>query len=160
MSEIDLYRHSVLGIIECPTPYPFVFGSSTRDVYLYKLEEDVRGAANWVAKKGDIVLGGGSGEAAIFRASMPEAIFFFTNEKWDAFDSISDIYCAYWNVTEAFIFGSGYAKLGWSPNVPLESWLAEHLVSFVLQQYPKMFQSSEDSLNLDQDGRICRAILE
>jgi hypothetical protein len=49
----------------------------------------------WQAKTGDLLLGGGSGESAALRISLPEAFFFFTHDAWTEFDSYDEVYRAY-----------------------------------------------------------------
>lgn len=140
MSEIDGYKHTCPGVVHCPSPHPIAFGSDTRDVFVYRLDEDALDSPEWQAKSGDIVLGGGSGEAAILRVAMPEAILFFTHDDWDGFDVVADVYRACWSMTEAYIFGAGYVKMGWDPSSPIETWLAEHITAFVLREYPECYE--------------------
>lgn len=156
MSEIDSYQHECIGIVVCPSRYEIVHGNdSHRNIPLYLLKQDALDADSWQAKQGDLLLGGGSGESAAFRLSIPEAIVFFTQEQQTNFAS-DEIAKAYWNANEAFVFCEGYAKLGWTPRDRIEFWLAEHLVAFVLKEYPKLFDKWKGNVRLKLDGSICR----
>ena len=125
MSEIDCYRHKVVGNLECPTEFPdlLVIGKpSPIIVGVYQLLEP---APVWSAKAGDLIIGGGAGECPAFRISLPEAqIFFDGNEPID-FDSRSDLYQSYWRPAQAFALCNGFLQIGWSPQEDIETWLAE-----------------------------------
>src|ERR1700730_3329053 len=120
MSEIDSYKHKCIGIVKCPSSYwPPGFHQF---IPLYLLEQDAYDSG-FPAKQGDLLLGGGSGESPALRISMPEAIIFFTREDWhkrippESFETVGDLhrslYRAHWSMNDAFVFGDGYAKLGW-----------------------------------------------
>lgn len=153
MSEIDIYQHKCIGIVNCPSTYPIVSGRSHKLVALYRLEEDV---AEWGARKGDILLGGGSGESAALRISIPEAVLFSTNEVWTEFRSMDEIRKAYWNMNDAFVFCEGYAKLGWLPTVSIETWLTEHVIAFLLREYSDEYGEYCGPTSPGQDRSICR----
>jgi hypothetical protein len=156
MSEIDSYQHECLGIVVCPSRYEIVHGNNShRNIPLYLIEQDALDADSWQAKKGDLLLGGGSGESAALRVSIPEAIVFFTHERQTNFAGEA-IVKAYWNANEAFAFCDGYTKLGWTPQERIEVWLAEHLVAFVLKEYPELFAQWKGNVPLKLDGSICR----
>lgn len=156
MSEIDSYRHECMGIVKCPSQYNVLYSSSLQLIPLYMLHEDGLDAESWQAKCGDLLLGGGSGESAALRISMPEAIYFFTYLDWDDYESLSDVCCAYWNMNEAYIFCDGYNKLGWSPKERIELWLTEHILSFISQEYPEVFIPWAGPVHLNKDGSIVR----
>ncbi len=158
MSEIDTYPHECIGIVNCPSSYEIVHGNNRhRLVPLYRLEPDVWDDDDpWRAKTGDLVLGGGGGESAALRISIPEAFYFFTHEGSAAFDSFDEIYHAYWTMTEAFVFCEGYAKLGWTPRYEIEKWLTEHVLAFVAREYPERYGQLIGNTPLNQDGSICR----
>jgi hypothetical protein len=158
MSEIDIYRNECIGIVNCPSSYEIVPGNNRhRLVRLYRLDQDaLKEDDSWHAKTGDLLLGGGSGESAALRISIPEAFYFFTHEVWDAFDSLDEIYQAYWAMTEAYVFCEGYAKLGWTPQDPIEGWLTRHVLAFVVGEYPERYSQFVGNLPLIQDGTICR----
>ena len=81
MAVIDSYQHTCIGIVQCPLTYAIVPGNSThRNIPSYRVDADVPDDAHWQAKAGDLLLGGGSGESAALRISIPEAIRFFTDE--------------------------------------------------------------------------------
>ncbi|MFZ6028183.1 MAG: hypothetical protein ACOYYS_10760 [Chloroflexota bacterium] len=157
MSEIDCYQHQCIGIVECPSSYEIVPGNNShRNVPIYRLEQDALDATTWQAKKGDLLLGGGSGESAALRISIPEAIYFFTDEDWDAFETYEEITQAYWSMTDAYVFCEGYRKRGWTPDIHIEMWLAEHIIAFVVREYPQDYGIYRGELIPERDGSICR----
>jgi hypothetical protein len=157
MSIIDSYQHTCIGIVQCPSTYAIVPGNSThRNIPIYRVDEDMPHDADWRAKAGDILLGGGSGESAALRISIPEAIWFFTDEDPPHFDLWNELWQAYWSPTEAYVFGEGYAKLGWQPTIPIEHWLVEHIIAFLLQSYPDQYARYRGAESLRQSGAICR----
>src|SRR5215218_8618429 len=128
MSQIDQYQHDCIGIASCPSSYEIVHKRPDfKEVPLYRLNEP---APDWQTKEGDLLLGGGSGEAAAFRLSMPEALFFNTIPGCDDFAQYDpDIRHAYWTPTDAFRFCDGYIKLGWSPEgLSIEQWLEQQIL--------------------------------
>jgi len=147
MSEIDRYKHQCIGIISCPSEY------GIRNIPLYRLDES---ASEWDAKPGDLLLGGGSGESDALRVSLPEAIFLVTRDDWFDYDELDTIFRAYWGTSSAFIFGNGYAKLGWHPSKSMEFWLIDHIVAFILREYPETYGKYRGTQQLEQDGSICR----
>lgn len=154
MSEIDQYKHKCIGIIACPSSCELIKGTNKRqEIPLYQLNENT---PEWGAKSGDLLLGGGSGESAALRISLPEAILWLTQETWDEFDSFDAVYKAYWSATEAYVFGEGYIKQGWHPQQPIEFWLIEHIVAFILQAYPETYANYCGTVPLEKDGSICR----
>jgi hypothetical protein len=154
MSEIDSYKHTCIGIVVCPSTYEIVGGNDEhRNIPLYRLEES---APEWNAKDGDLLLGGGSGESQVLRISIPEAFVGATREDAEPFRFSEDAFKAYWSMTGAFVFGEGYVKIGWHPRQPIENWLAEHIVSFVLREYPETYGRFRGPGLLRKDGSICR----
>ncbi|MCI0398097.1 MAG: hypothetical protein L0332_28705 [Chloroflexi bacterium] len=157
MSEIDNYQHECIGIIHCPSSYPLVSNNdSQHEIPLYRLSEDTLNAVSWHAKQGDLLLGGGSGESAAVRFSIPEAIYFFTRDGWDDFEDFNTICRVFWTANQAFVFCDGYRQLGWNPAERIELWLAEHIVAFVLREYPAQYRQFQGSGVLQKDGSICR----
>jgi hypothetical protein len=157
MSEIDSYQHRCIGIVECPSSYEIVPGNNLhRKIPIYQLEQDALDATSWQAKKGDLLLGGGSGESSALRVSIPEAIYFFIDESWDKFESYDDIYKAYWSMTDAYVFCEGYSKVGWTPNDDIEMWLAEQIIMFVIKEYPNVFGTFQILSEMENKGLICR----
>ncbi len=157
MSEIDSYRHECIGIINCPSAYEIVPGNDRhRLVPLYRLDHDaLDNDDSWHAKTGDLLLGGGSGESAALRISIPEAFYYSTREAWDTFASLDEIYQAYWTMTQAYVFCDGYAQLGWTPHYQIEKWLTKHVLAFVVREYPERYGQFVANSPLDQDGSIC-----
>jgi len=157
MSEIDSYQHVCLGIVTCPSSYPVVPSNDYhRLIPLYRLDEDARDAASFQAKHGDVLLGGGSGESAALRVSLPGAFLFFTDDAEETVASRDELYRAYWRMTDAYVFGDGYHQLGWTPPDDLETWLVAHVLSFLVARYPQAYRVYCGSRPLSQDGTICR----
>src|SRR6478672_4987756 len=173
-SEIKSYKHECLGMVKCPSHYwrPPSSDEPNPDVEnvaipLYVLQQDAQDAITFQAKKGDLLLGGGGGENAALRISMPEALVFFTREDWEEFflaehfltvpELHEMLYHAYWSPTEAFRFGDGYARLGWDPNdIWVEVWLVEHVLAFLEKEYPDRWIEERGAVPLEEDGSICR----
>lgn len=143
MSTIDQYKHKLLGFIECPSKFDFVYENLTRKIAIYELKEDLKSDdKEFNGKIGDIIIGGGSGEAAIFRISIPESLNFFFEDNWDDFETYDELFKAYWNPTESFIFCEGYLKLGWSIKTPIELWLAENLCLLLIEHNIVSFKTN------------------
>ncbi|OYU95364.1 MAG: hypothetical protein CFE21_09440 [Bacteroidetes bacterium B1(2017)] len=127
MSAIDQYKHTHLGFIECPSSFDFVYSNATRKIAIYELLENIpNGETEFDGKEGDILIGGGSGEAPAFRISLPESLLFFTGDKVEDFDNYEDLFKAFWTPTQAYILCEGFSKVGWTPAIPIEFWLAEN----------------------------------
>ncbi len=157
MSAIDAYRHTCLGIVVCPSTFPIVYGNDAhRTIPIYRLDEDALAETSFQGKAGDILLGGGTGESAALRISMPEAFLFYTHDDWNGWATFSEVVKAYWTMTDAYVFGEGYRKLGWSPVKQIESWLAEHILAFLAQHYPADYQRHLGTVPLAENGSICR----
>ncbi len=128
MSAIDQYKHRLLGFIECPSTFDFVSNCRNRAIGIYELLENIPiEEKDFDGKIGDIILGGGSGEAPAFRISIPMAIYFFTKDGWDDFNNYEELFKTFWNPTESYILCEGFSKLGWRTNTPIEIWLAENI---------------------------------
>jgi hypothetical protein len=117
VSEIDAYRNQCIGIVICPTRFyaPYMGdwdGQRPYVIPLYRLEEDALDANTFRAKRGDLLLGGGSGECPALRVALPEAFYYFTHSEWDEFSSRQDIVEAFWTMTSACILGDGYYRAG------------------------------------------------
>ena len=154
MSEIDTHPHQCIGVITCPSTYEIVAGNDRhRDIPLYLLDED---APEWSAKAGDLVLGGGAGESAALRIALPEAIRFVTQEAGSRDLSGIVPFKAYWSATQAFVFGEGYARLGWHPGRPIEVWLTEQIVAFLLREYPAVDGVHKGPKPPREGGSLCR----
>ena len=162
MSSIDSYRHSCLGVVVCPSRFPIVHGNpTTRTVAIYRLDEDAPDGDGFSAKRGDILLGGGSGEASALRISMPEALVCLTHEgpghsAMPPSGTRTSVLKACWTLTSAYVFGDGYSALGWNPAKPIELWLAHHVLSFLVSNYESAYADLVGPVPLQEDGRICR----
>jgi hypothetical protein len=156
MSAIDQYKYACLGIVHCPTSHK-VWGANPQ-IPLYRLDEDIPpDEEDFQGKQGDILLGGGSGESAAVRIAIPEAFYFWTHEDWCDYDSLDEIIKPYWTPTQAYVFGEGYGKLGWTPEKNLlEWWLAQHILNFLASNYPDDYQQYVGPAPLEEDGAICR----
>jgi len=134
MSSIDIYKHKLLDFFECPSDFELVFGNSTKSIAIYELEEDIpEEELAFDGKAGDLLVGGGSGEAEALRISR-KAIEFFKDEDFVEFDSINEILKPFWSPAFAFKIGNGLKKPGWSPNENLEFWLAEKVINQLLDK--------------------------
>ena len=107
-------------------------------------------------KSGDIVIGGGSGEARALSFAISDIFTVYTTSndalRWPLFTS-------HWTLNEAFIFGSSFQKVGWIPESEvLEIWLAEHLMAFLVKIYPEKYKDLLGEFPLEQDGSIFIAV--
>ena len=159
MSEIDSYRHECLGIVHCPASFPFVSGNAnTREIWLYRLLQDVRPEADsFEGKSGDLLLGGGYGEAPALWIALPEAFELFTQEPRERRASLTDVCRAHWSANEAFVLCEGFSRLGWTPESPIELWLLEHILAFVIREYQVDYGRWTEYLPSLPDGSICRS---
>ncbi|MDF2456368.1 MAG: hypothetical protein K0R51_2361 [Cytophagaceae bacterium] len=138
MAAIDQYQHLHLGFIECPSTANFGFNNPTRKIAIYELLESIPNTEqNFDGKVGDIILGGGSGEAPAFRIAIPESIQFWTQENYDDWESYHDLFKAFWTPTESYILCEGYTKIGWIADNQIENWLAENLSLLLIEHIDK-----------------------
>src|SRR5580698_6701503 len=110
MSAIDQYKHGLIGFIECPSTYDFVYMNSTRKIAIYELQESVPANENdFDGNAGDIILGGGRGEAPAFRISCPKAFKFFMHERSENFEveAYDKLFKSFWTPTQSFILCEG-----------------------------------------------------
>jgi hypothetical protein len=128
MSAIDQYKHRLIGTIECPADDDFVYLSPTRTIAVYELLEDVPAEEkNFDGKTGDILVGGGRGEAMALRISVPEV--------FNLPDEFNQFYKPFWNPTFCYKIGTGFRKLGWNPReADLEDWLVSYVVSRIVKK--------------------------
>lgn len=139
MASIDQYKHRLLGFINCPSDFDFVYCSSIRRIAIYELEEDIPpDEKDFDGRKGDILIGGGSGEAPTLRLSMPHCLMFFFKD-WDGFNDYSEIFKTFWTPTKSFMLCNGFIKLGWNPDLKIEFWLAENVCGFLVKNL-KMYK--------------------
>ena len=128
MASIDQYKHRLLGFINCPSDYDIVDGNSTRDIAVYELLENVPDDENaFDGKRGDILVGGGSGDAPAFRVTIPNTLDFLINDADVIFNSYDELFKAFWTPTESYVLCDGFKKLGWDAKRPIEFWLAENI---------------------------------
>ena len=167
MSAIDSYNYTCLGLIECPMPYRFF---STQEsilpihVAIYQLGQDIpEYESDFQGNKGDILVGGGGGEAPAMRIKMPEAILLFTN--WERYEKeyddilIDSLHTIYWSPTQVFMLCSGYETLGWNPEKEvIGQWLMEHVICFVVKNYSTNYQQYIGLDSFEHDGSICRLL--
>jgi hypothetical protein len=76
MSEVDGYRHRCIGMVRCPSRFAIVRQRTHQEIPIYRIDDDASDATSFRAKAGDILLGGGTGESAALRISIPEAFWF------------------------------------------------------------------------------------
>lgn len=128
MSAIDQYKYRLIHTIECPADDDFVYYSPTRTIAIYELLEDVPSdEKDFDGKTGDILVGGGSGEAMALRISIPEV---FVDD-----DEVRQVFKPFWSPTFAYKIGVGFRKIGWNPSESdLDAWLVDYVVQKVLLQ--------------------------
>ena len=135
MASIDQYKHRHLGFISCPSDYDFVYNSSTRDIGIYELLQDIPDdERDFDGKTGDIIVGGGSGEAPALRISMPDSIDFFIGHKDLALENYNEIFKIFWTPTQSYILCQGFKKLGWDIKTPIEFWLTENICKTLINE--------------------------
>ncbi len=175
MSSIDQYLYTCIGVIECPTSYRLFYGQSNIQpihIAIYHLEQDIpEHEDDFQGKAGDIIVGGGSGEAPAMVIKLPDAFIFFTRfediedekqfeKKYSTFLDHTP-FQTYWTLTQTYILGAGFETLGWNPEKEqLDRWLTHHVLVFLLKHYPDQFKWGEGKLDLRQNGSICRKITD
>lgn len=146
MSAIDQYKHKLLGFINCPSDYPIVYESDVKQIAIYQLEENIPiDEISFDGKIGDLILGGGSGEASCLRISIPEMIK-FEFEEYDSFEHRNELRKSFWSPNESYVYCNGFLKLGWNPSEDIEFWLAENTIKYLI--YTNKFNSE---IKIDQD---------
>lgn len=138
MASIDQYKHRLLGFIECPSKYDFVYQNSTRNLAVYELMENIPAdEKDFDGKTGDILIGGGSGEAPAFRITMPDCLEYFIFDKAIDFENNESFFKAFWNPTQSFKLGDGFQKLGWDVVTPMEVWLTKNVCTTLINETEK-----------------------
>lgn len=136
MSAIDQHKHRQLGFIHCPSGDDFVMNNPTRTIALYELLEDIPvDEKDFDGKAGDILIGGGSGEAPAFRVSVPQAMYFFTKENPADVNGDDELFKSFWSAKDAAIFSEGYAQSGWNEKEPIEFWLAKNICLLLIENF-------------------------
>lgn len=149
MSSIDQYQHRLLGFVNCPADFEIVKGNLTREIAIYQLLEDVTSDERYFdGKKGDIVVGGGSGEAPAMRISLPESLEYFFKQSGD--DGEEVLYKAFWSPTAAYKFGNGFSKIGWEPRMEMDWWLAKNVCAFVVKKFSEFAVYDSDKVSFDE----------
>jgi hypothetical protein len=161
MSAIDVYRHNHLGFIECPSSYDFVFASKTRKIAIYELLDNIPDdEMDFDGKAGDILVGGGSGEAPALRISNPIAFQFSTYDEDKfadlEFNDLEEIFKPFWAPTQSFMLGEGFLKLGWTPDRPLEMWLTENVCKLLVSAIDKFSIYKDDKVDLTTNLTLIR----
>ena len=133
MSSIDQCQHKHISFIECPTDHELALSCSSKQLAIYQLEQDIPSSEkSFDGKPGDILVGGGSGEAESLRISIPKAVLFFKSEEVPSFESYDEIYKHFWSPSFAYRIGQGFKKVGWEPDTPLETWLTERVLNLLI----------------------------
>lgn len=156
MSSIDTYKHNHLGFIECPSTYNIInFSKATTNtrIAIYELLEDIpKDEKDFDGKAGDILVGGGSGEAPALRISNPIAFRFSTynEDKFSEleFDNLEEIFKSFWTPTQSYILGEGFSKLGWTPDEDLEMWLTENICKLLISTINKFTIYKDNKIDL------------
>lgn len=134
MASIDSYLHSFLDFIECPTDNDIVYLNDTRKIAIYKLDQDIpQDESAFDGTKGDLIIGGGSGEVKSFRISH-KGISYFLDDNFDDFESIEELYKAFWTPTFCHNLGTGLVKLGWDKVEEMEEFLGRIVVCQLLDK--------------------------
>lgn len=157
MSAIDCYRHERLGFLRCPMRHAMYRDGRVFDrLSVYRLLEDVSDEPSFSGRAGDILIGGGSGEARAVCFAVPEIFWFYTGGSEEEEASVNEEpIISYWRADDAFIFGLGFETLGWNPEKqPMLIWLAEHLLAFLVREFPEQYAPLIGEDPLDQDGSI------
>ena len=82
-----------------------------------------------------------------------------SSEGWDGYEELDELYFAHWSLNDAYVFGDGYKKLGWTPDVRIERWLAEQIIDFILKEYPDDYGHFDGKKKLEHfefENTICR----
>ena len=156
MSAIDSYEHEQIGFVRCPMRHSmFRDGRESDRLPVYRLLEDVSDEEALSGRAGDILIGGGSGEASALRFSIPGIFRLYTRLPEEP-DSVQELPIkSHWSADEAFMFGIGFEALGWNPEKqPLLIWLAEHLIAFLARAYPERYALLIGEFPPEQDGEI------
>ncbi|MNJ90586.1 hypothetical protein D3C87_82060 [compost metagenome] len=153
MSAIDCVWHEIIGQLD--------------GIPIYRLLEDVEktGAHDDFpgAVKGDILLGGGSGEAPATHIKIVPMLEYL-KANWDdknsAFYKYSplDLITCLWDFNEGYRRIKRYIEIGYKINEdgPIETWLFEHIIAFLVKTYPEVYANPPlREGSIDQDGSVC-----
>lgn len=143
MSAIDTVWNELIGEIS--------------GISIYRLKEDVpKNMGDFDGKKGDVLLGGGGGEAAAMRISIPEAITFYTHDIFTNNLNFEDVVKYFWSTCNTYNFYKTYMKIGYRPSScpPLEYWLTEHIISYLLKNFQEDYSKYAGKVKLQYNGKI------
>jgi hypothetical protein len=156
MSAIDCYKHEHIGFVRCPMRHSLFRDGRIFDFLpVYRLLEDVSQESSLSGHAGDILIGGGSGEAHAVSFSIPEIFTVYTTTEVTGDVTRESLITSHWSADEAFIFGVGFERLGWSPErQPLLIWLAEHLIPYLVRTFPDRYATLVGEDPAEQDGSI------
>jgi hypothetical protein len=162
MSAIDQYRFTCLGVVACPSPYKVIYRSEKpgAQIPIYHLEEDIPDEeTDFQGRRGDILVGGGSGEVEAMRIHKPAALLFYTSFKNFPQDDHLPVTETYWSPTNTYKMCQRYELLGWNADeATIEGWLTEHVLQFVLNHYPDWFEQYAGKTKLERNSSICRLL--
>lgn len=128
MSAINQYKHEFLDLFHCPSDHELIYLNPRNQIAIYRLLENIpEDEKDFDGKAGDLLVGGGSGEAQALRISE-KGIRFFRDESFPDFDSLEELVKSFWTPTFSYKMGNGLSKLGWKPEEEIEFWLAERII--------------------------------
>jgi hypothetical protein len=156
MSAIDCYKHEHIGFVRCPMRHSLFRDGRVFDFLpIYRLLEDVAEEPSLSGRAGDILIGGGSGEAPAVSFSIPDIFIVYTTAKMTEDTTRDPCITSHWSADEAFIFGVGFEVLGWSPEQqPLLIWLAGCFISYLARTFPDRYGTLVGECPPEQDGSI------
>lgn len=156
MSAIDSFKHEHIGFVRCPMRHSHLRDGRVFDFLpVYRLLEDVSEESSVSGRAGDILIGGGSGEAYAVSFSIPDIFTVYTTDDTSDDATREPLITSHWSVDEAFVFGVGFEALGWSPaRQPLLIWFAEHLISFLVRTFPDRYATFVGKIAPKHDGSI------
>lgn len=138
MASIDQYKHRLLGFINCPSDYEIAYKSATRDIAVYELMQNIPDSEkDFDGKSGDILVGGGSGEAPAFRITIPHAMDHLILGKKVDFHEYDQLFKAFWTPTESYKLCHGFRMSGWNAEQPIELWLTENVCMTLINEVDK-----------------------
>jgi hypothetical protein len=148
MSVIDSFEHEQIGFVRCPMRHTLYRDGRVFDrLPVYRLLENVWDESSLSGRAGDVVIGGGFGEASALSFSIP-ALFAPGGNP-------GDVVRSHWSADDAFIFGTGFEQLGWDPRQErMFDWLASHLAAFLSRAYPDRYPSYTGTRPGLQNGSI------
>jgi hypothetical protein len=122
---------------------------------VYRLGEEISDESSLSGCAGDILIGGGSGEANALCFSVPEIFTFYNRTPEETYAAGRPAIKSYWTADDAFMFGVGFEKMGWSPDQqPLFNWLTNHLTALLARAYPDQYSPLIRVSPLSRDGNI------